>query len=140
MPVRAIHLLNLAITVMAAHGIDTVLTNTGGLWTRRVRLALTVFGGLILTAATIFKTPQLNDGVVLAGLLGLILAAVILGRQSETMGRNAVLVAAITLVLVELYNVGTGSFPNRYDKNHNKFVNVLFDNNDIVAFLRTLKK
>lgn len=135
-PVRAIHLLNLAITVMTAYGLDAVLTNTGGLWTRRFRLWLVAFGGLVVTAATIFKIPNLNDGVLLAGVVALILAGVILARQSEAMGRKAVLVTAAALVLVELYNVGTGPFPSRYDKDHNKFVNVLLENKDIVAFLR----
>ena len=135
-PVRAIHLLNLAITVMTAYGIDAVVTNTGGLWTRRVRLALTAFGALILVAAIVFKKPDLNDGVLLAGVVALILAGILMARQSEMMGRKAVLVTVTALVLVELYSVGTGSFPNRYDKDHNKFVNVLLDNQDIVAFLR----
>jgi hypothetical protein len=135
-PVRAIHLLNLAITVMTAYGIDAVATNTGGLWTRRVRLALTAFGALVVVAAIVLKKPDLNDGVLLAGVFALILAGIIMARQSEVMGRMPMLVTVTALVLVELYNVGTGSFSNRYDKDHNKFVNVLLDNKDIVAFLR----
>jgi hypothetical protein len=135
-PVRAIHLLNLAITVMTACGVDAIVTNTGGLWSRRVRVALTAFGGLVIAAATIFKKPDLNDGVLLAGVVALVLAGVILARRSEAMGRKTVLVTVMALVLLELYNVGTGPFPSRYDKDHNKFVNVLLDNKDIVDFLR----
>ena len=135
-PVRAIHLLNLAIAVLAAYGIDAVVTNTGALWTRRVSLGLAAFGGCVLAAAAIFKKADLNDGVLLAGVVALVLAGVLLARQSETIGLRAVLVTVTALVLVELYNVGTGAFPNRFDKDHNKFVNVLSENKDIVAFLR----
>jgi hypothetical protein len=138
-PVRAIHLLNFAIAVLTAYGVDTVLTNTGGLWTRRLRLALVAFGCLIFGAATIFalsSKPDLNDAVLLAGAVSLAAAGVILARQSNAMGRKAIVVAVTALVLVELYTVGTGLFPNRYDKDHNKFVNTLSENKDIVDFLR----
>jgi hypothetical protein len=133
-PVRAIHLLNLAITVLTAYGVDAVLSNTGELWTRRVRLGLGSFG-IFVIAALIFK-PDLNDGVLQAGVIALAAAGVILARESEAIGRKAVLVAVTALVIVDLYNVGTAAFSSRYDKDHNKFVNVLLENNDIVAFLR----
>ncbi len=135
-PVRAIHLLNLAITVLTAYGVDAVLTNTGGRWTRRVRLTLVAFGGLIVGAATISR-PNLNDGVLLVGLVALALAGIILARQSEALGRKAIQVSILALVMVELYNVATGSFSSRYGKDQNKFVNVLLQNKDIVAYLRT---
>ena len=133
-PVRAIHLLNLAITVLTAYGVDAVLSNTGELWTRRVRLGLGSFGILVIAAA-IFK-PDLNEGVLLAGVVALVAAGVMLARESGAIGPKATLITLTALVLVELYTVGTGAFPSRYDKDHNKFLNVLLENKDIVAFLR----
>jgi hypothetical protein len=135
-PVRAIHLLNLAIAVLAAYGMDSLLANTGGLWIRRLRLGLVAMGGLILAAASIFAV-SLNDGILLAGVVALSLAGVTLARQSDSIGRKATLVVVVALALVELYTVGTASFSSRYDKDHNKFVNTLLENKDIVAFLRS---
>jgi hypothetical protein len=139
-PVRAIHLLNLAIAVLAAYGMDSLLANTGGPWTRRLRFTLVALGGLILGSAAFYAVSSRavpNDGVLLAGVVALSFAGVTLGRQSNSIGRKATLVIAVALALVELYNVGTTSFSSRYDKDRNKFVNVLLENKDIVAFLRS---
>src|SRR5262249_54227859 len=131
-------LLNFAIAVLAAYGLDSLLANARDLWVRRLRLVLFAIGGIILGAAFFFalRSQPINEGVLLAGGVALCLAMVSLARESGSIGRRTAFAIVTALALVELYNVGTPSFSNRYDKDRNKFVNVLLDNRDIVAFLR----
>src|SRR5579872_1900884 len=109
-PVRAIHLLNFAIAVLAAYGVDSALTNAHALWTSRLRKGLAVVGALILGAATVAaltSKPDLNKAVLQVGVVSLALAGTLLARYSNAIGRRSAVVILVSLVIIELYSPGT---------------------------------
>jgi hypothetical protein len=134
-PVRAFHLVNFAVAVLAAYGIDSLLEEPKGRAGRRLSAAAAVYGVLILGAQAVAAATgraDLNDRIVLSGLAALALAVV------TAWVRPPVAVAAIiALALVELNNVGPAGLSNRFDQTRNQHVNALSHDRDIADFLRS---
>jgi hypothetical protein len=130
-PVRAIHLLNFAVVVLAAYGFDTALARRERLWRRRMVMTLVGFGVTVF-AASLFRS-DLPDGAVLGGFVALVLAAVLGGRMSCAWSAAAV----IFLMLAELYPVSTRTFASAHQKGGQRPIRSLSDHRDIVRFLRS---
>lgn len=134
-PVRAIHLLNFALVILAAFGFDALLARRERLWARRLVLSLTVLGAAVLLAS-LFRT-DLPEGVMLSGFAALALAGVTAAWARGKVAYGWFSGAVIFLMLTELYPVATRTFASAYQKDGQRFVRSLTDNQDIVAFLRS---
>ena len=107
-PVRAIHLLNFAVVLLAAYGLDALFRRWRPRWSRMMVCALAAFGFASL-AGWLWGAGQ-KDGVVLAGLIALVLSACISGWQSRRLSRATLCATVIGLSLLELYPVSTRTF------------------------------
>jgi hypothetical protein len=123
-PVRALHLFNFGIVILAAYGLDVLIRGRERVWSRRL------FVGLMLLAAAVFVglvwRVEMTPHRVIAGIV-----AALAGVAIRLRAPGALLVLAI----VEIYPAVTGSFTSRYNPSANRFVNALQANRDIAAFL-----
>ncbi len=138
-PVRALHLLHLAIAVAAAYGIDGLLAEPRSRWPRRLAPVLAGFAALVLGTETylaIARRPDLNDRMVLAGFTSLALAGLLAAWERAAARPRLAAAAILGLALLELSNLRPGGLASRFDKNRNQYVNALRGDRDIAAFLR----
>jgi hypothetical protein len=138
-PARAIHLVHLALAMLAAYGVDALLEGAAERWRVRLERVLAgagaLFVGLALTARLPFN-ELLRDGLVLAGVAALALAvAAALARRG--MLRGAALAAAlVALSLMELSPLA--QFSSRHSPGGWHFAKVLLERRDIAGYLRAL--
>jgi hypothetical protein len=130
-PVRAIHLVNFGLVVLAAYGLDRVLLGSSQVWVRRVKLVLLSLAALIFaTAVWRGNTP---DSMLWGACAALTFAIVLHARPSHA-ALSAVLLA---IVVLELYPVANVKLASQHDKAAFQFVRTFSDNADVVEFLRS---
>lgn len=135
--VRAIHLVHFSIAVLAAFGVDVLLERLHGHWIRRAAWTWAAFGCIIVAAAvvsTLLGRPEQDGGTLMSGYVALAAAAMIFAYQREVLTRRWLLAGVLTLVVVELGAVQ--NYPNRHDKNRNRFVEAMQSNRDVAEYLR----
>jgi hypothetical protein len=130
-PVRAIHLLNMGVVMLAAYGMDRLLDRSRHPALRGIVLVLYGSGIILIGVFALFRADA-NHGFVLTGTVALALAMVLSARR---LSRTGVLVALLVLMFVELNGIMTRTFASRFDKNANKFVASLRDFRDVAEFL-----
>jgi hypothetical protein len=132
-PARAIHLLNFALAVLAAYGFDRLLS----LSLPRIRAWRR---GLLIAAAGVAAAwvlrPELDNGIIVAGLTALLLAVLVTAWRRNALSRSVFISSVLFLSLAELYPAATRGFASRNDPQANKFVRALTENHDVAAFLR----
>ena len=133
-PARAIHLLNFALVVLAAYGMDVLLAHRARHQARLLTRVLTGTAAVIFLAS-LFRT-DLADGFALAGIVALLFAATIHAWTHARVSYAFFAASVICLMLMELYPVSTRTFTSSYAKDGRKFVRSLTDNRDIADFLR----
>jgi hypothetical protein len=133
-PVRAIHLLNFALAVLAAYGFDRLLAPPR-VPVQRWRRALLLIAAAV--GAAWLLRPGVDDAIVTAGISALLLAVLVIAWQRAAISRPVFLSAAIFLSLAELYPAATERFASRHDPAANKFVRSLTEHHDVAAFLRS---
>jgi hypothetical protein len=133
-PVRAIHLFNFGIAVLAAYGLDRMLARPGQIPLRRFSVVLAAFGSVVVAIWMLRGQPE--EGVAAGAIVALVLAALAAAWRHARIGRGTLVASVTFLMLTELYPVSTRHFSSRYDKNANKFVRTLTENKDIAARLR----
>ena len=133
-PVRGIHLLNFALALLAAYGLDTVLRRPTGVWVSRGLAVLGAFGGACLLAW--LWNSQVRDGVVLAGFVALVLAGCLAAWRGGHLSRPAFVGTVLFLSLTELYPVATRTFALT-DSKQLRALPQLTGLHDIAEFLRS---
>jgi hypothetical protein len=137
-PARAIHLVHLALAMLAAYGVDALLESAAAHWRMRLERVLAGAGVLFLALAMAAKLPFdqfMRDGLTLAGVISLALAAVAaLARRGRL--RGAALAAILmALSLMELSQLA--QFSSKHSPGGWKFAGALAKNRDIAEILRS---
>ncbi len=138
-PIRAVHLVNFSLAVLAAYGLDALLEGAVQRWARRIQWLAFAVAGVIFGAAlfwALMPYQHLKESTLLAGFAAAALAVTLAAWRSGGVTRRGVVVGLAGILLVELYAESTATFSNRYDKTRNKFVASLKDNHDIADYLR----
>ena len=130
---RAIQLVHFAIAVLAAFGFDAVLERCNPAWICRIAWAWLCFGAIILLIS-IPTTITLDDNILMSGYVALAMAALAFAYQRGNLTRAWLFAGALTLVATEL--ICLQNYPNRADKDRNKYVDSMRSNGDIAAFLK----
>ncbi|MFN0106315.1 MAG: hypothetical protein ACKV2U_30015 [Bryobacteraceae bacterium] len=133
-PVRAIHIFNLGLCVLAAYGLDAVLTRQYALATRVLSRGLLALG--IGITGWAIGNPGLDDGLLLSGLLAFVLASSLMTRLSAA----ALPAVWITVALIEMHGVSTATYSSRYREDQNRFIKRLEENKDVAEFLRAAER
>jgi len=128
MPVRAIHLFNLGLCILAAYGLDAL---RAGLRPRIASRALILLGIVILSWA--IGSAGLDDRLILTGFLAFVLAATLRVNIRPT----AIWIAVAT---IEIYGVSTATFNSRHREDQFKFARLLESDKDIAAYLHHLDR
>lgn len=137
-PVRAFHLYDFALAVLAAFGMTALWTKKSAAWTRRVAIATAVFGILIGATGIVLTTAgrDLDDRLWLASLSACGAAIVFWLRQRDNLAPNLCYIALLTLMLTELTNLNPRTFAHLSEGKQLKFAGTLFRDRDVADFLR----
>lgn len=130
-PVRAIHLFGFGTSVLIAYGFDSLRNRERLQPLERILL----IGGGVLLAGQLWR-PSTSDGIVLAALVAVILAALITAWKKARISYASLSAGVLLLMLLELYPVGTRTYVNAHSKEGQRFVRSLTDNADVVEFLQ----
>jgi len=127
-PVRAIHLFNLGLCILAAYGIDAV---RAGIPTRLATRSLLLLGTFITIWA--IGSTGLDDRLILSAFLAFALAASLrLNIQPAAV--------CIAIATIEIYGVSTATFNSRFREDQFKFARLLESDKDIAGFLHNLDR
>ncbi len=135
-PVRALHLANFALAVLAAYGADRLLSRRGWGLLPAGAAAAGALGAVILLTAAVWK-PNLGDAMLLSGWAGLILCAAVFAWRSGRIGRLSLVAILAFLMLTEMHAVHTRAWRNRSAESGQPFARALAENRDAAAFLRS---
>ncbi len=130
-PVRALHLFNLGLCLLAAYGWDELRSRPFPPLLQRGLLLV----GILITGWAIGH-PALDDRLLLSGFLALALAASLSAKLTPT----ALAAVWITVALTELHGVTTATYSSRYRDDQNRFLKRLEENKDIADFLRAAER
>ncbi len=130
-PVRALHLFNLGLCLLAAYGWDELRARP---FPRALQKGLLLLG--ILVTGWAIGHPALDDRLLLSGFLALALAASLSAKLTPT----ALAAVWITVALTELHGVTTATYSSRYRDDQFRFVKHLEENKDIADFLRAAER
>jgi hypothetical protein len=138
-PSMALPVFSLGAAVLAAYGLDSVGLRRSRAWLARLRVTLAVAGGAILLLVLGILTARklsfdIEERVALAGFFALAVAA-LLGMKRAGRGLAA---CALLLTLVEIGNTSGFAFAHGNEPNRVGLLRLLHDDQDIVAFLRSL--
>lgn len=125
-PVRAIHLFNLGLCLLAAYGLDELQQRRP----RAVAHALLAFG--IAVAALAVANRELDDRLLLSGLFAIALAASFYCNLRPALFASVWILTALS----EMHGVSTATFSSRYREDEFRFAKYLENNRDLAAFLR----
>ncbi len=133
-PARGILLIHLAISILAAYGLDKLLAEKRP--ARRVGSIL-LWVGLAVLAGTL-TSPLLVDGMhVLGAMAALAAAAVLAGWRRGALSRPVVAASLVSLILIELTGGAPSAWLNRHSKDAGKFTAPMTGNQDIAAYLKS---
>lgn len=129
-PVRAIHLFNLGLCLLAAYGIDAWREAPEQRIIKILRFSLLAFAAVVTAWA--IGNPGLDDRLLLSGFLGFALAA--------TLWRPSFSAVWILIALIELHGVTTATYSSKHRDDQNRFTRLLEENRDIADFLRAAER
>lgn len=135
-PVRALHLANLALAILTAYGADSILGRRGGRWTALVALATGILGVALVLAGAITKL-ELGDATLLSAWAGLLFCVLVLAWRAKRISQGAFVAAIGFLMLTELHAVHTRAWRNRHSESGQPFARQLVENRDVADFLRS---
>ena len=125
-PVRAIHLFNLGLCLLAAYGLDDLQTRRP----RAVAHALLALG--IAIAALAVANHDLDDRLLLSGLFAIALAASLYANLRPALFASVWILTALS----EMHGVSTATYSSRYREDQFRFAKYLENNRDLATFLR----
>lgn len=133
-PVRAIHLANFALAVLAAYGLDCLLARGSALWARRIQIALGALAALVFGAAVWRR--DVSDTLLWSACAAISLAVFLHAHRRGRVTRRAGAAALLAIAIFELYPVVNRRLANRHDKAAFQFVRTLTENHDVADYLR----
>ncbi len=135
LPVRAIHLTNFSLALLAAYGVDRLLRGHATRWSLRITKALAVAGAAILAGVLGWQVeasqPLILSALVSIALLGL-LAAWTRGRVSRAVCCGWMVV----LMLAELNTTLTRAWLSRFAEKSQPYARMLSAHRDLAEALR----
>ncbi|MCZ2149722.1 MAG: YfhO family protein [Bryobacterales bacterium] len=141
-PARGILIVNFALALLAAFGMDALVEENRSRAVRYFRNALLAVGSLLLavTVSLVLGEKEVNDRIYLAMAACLCGGALVTAWRNSTVSRHALFAGLAVLCLVELTNAGPAVYSNKFSKNANKFLNGLTQYDDVAAYLRSVKE
>ena len=137
-PSMAILVFHFASAVLVAYGFDTLL-NPDSLWSRRVAIALAVFGLSVLALATALSATYKLAGDtrwILSGLVAVLMSAIISARRTGKLGESALAVAIIAVALADIGNGTSYSFVSTEEKDRTIYLKKIAQSADVAGFLQ----
>ncbi|MBI4908427.1 MAG: hypothetical protein HY820_32680 [Acidobacteria bacterium] len=135
-PMRAIAIADFALIVLAAYGLDALLSNHALAWVRRLKWFFGVTGLLVITSQ--WFAPRMDDCLLLAAIVALSGAALFAGWQRQAISPRALAWCLLGLFLIDLTQAGPGTYTHRKDKEGDKFLKALTHHRDVADYLRRL--
>jgi hypothetical protein len=135
-PLRAIHLVHFGLAILAAYGVEW-LADQHNRWWKRIAYGWFAFGGVVVGVSMVQAVAghrQFDERLVLSGWVVIAAAGLALAFRNGAISRNATVGAMLTLALVEL--TVQLQYPNRFEKDKNKFVGAFREHPDVVKFLQ----
>ncbi len=138
-PSMAIAVFHFGVAVLAAFGVDSILSRKESPWLRRSAIGMAVFGSLLLAVLLVLALGQKapgDDRFAVVALVALLFAPLLLAWQRGNIGPIAAASMATVLMLVELGNVSGIFWRNKVEKDRESFLAKMKENWDIAAFLQ----
>lgn len=140
-PAMAVVLFNFGAAMLAAYGFDGLSAGRDSGWPRRVGLWAVSAGALMMVLILgVMISKQLrvdhDDRVVLVAVIGLILGALILAHQKGSLGRTALGVSCLLLLLMDLGNVTGYGYPHGLETARVADLHHFSENQDILPWLQ----
>jgi hypothetical protein len=140
-PSMAIHLFHFAAAVLAAHGLDSVLSRepAAGPWSRRASIGLAAFAALlliVLLSLILAGNPKVmeHERVLLVPFLAIAAAALLYAIRRGNLTRRAALALTLLLALFE-FGHGDSVYGWRHRDQPGSLLRTLARDGDIAAFL-----
>lgn len=140
-PVRALHLTNFAMAVLAAYGVDRFLRwgrggqFATGLWMRRIAAAMAAAGGCVLAGALAWKV-EASEALLLSAWVSIAWLGLTHAWMRGRIGRAAAGGLMAVLMMSELNLALTRTWKSRFSEQGHPFAKQLGAHRDLVEFLR----
>ena len=135
-PVRALHLFNFSAALLAAYGLDQLLSGRAARWSRRIAAAFALAGGCILLGALGWNAPA-SEALLLSAFVSLgWFALVAAWAHRRVVNRALGLGLALLLMMAELNTVLTRGWRSRFEEKAQPHARMLAAHRDVVEFLR----
>lgn len=140
-PVRALHLTNFAMAVLAAYGVDRVLrwgntpSTATAFWNLRIARVLATAGGCVLVAALAWKV-EASEALLLSAWVSIAWLGLTMAWMRGHAGRTVVCAAMAVLMMSELNLALTRTWKSRFGEKGHPFARRLEAHRDLVDFLR----
>lgn len=140
-PSMAVMLFGLAAAALAAFGLDVLRERSDVSWLNPLRkfalwLGLFLFGTRLFSALTAAQVGGATQEALVAGLVALLLAAVLAARQRGTIGAAAAAACLCAMFLAEVGNVNGAYLPAVINQERMKPLRQMSEVGDIAGFLR----
>lgn len=135
-------LFSLGFAPLAAFGIDLIPEPSARIWSRRAAWTLCIVAAFLFAAVYVLHIAKLpltipENRLMIAPLAAILGAAVLTALRTGGVTARAAFPAAIVLVLFELNNVATYTYPNRNQgDSYTPYLSQMGQHGDIVDFLR----
>lgn len=133
-PVRAILIFNLGLSVLAAFGLDALLSRDYGRWVKRVGWGLAVLG--IAVSGWAIGDREMDDRVIRTGVMAFGLAGAMAAYQKEKLGQWAMVAVVVVMAMAEMHGVSTATYSARFAEGQMRFVKMLEGDGDVADYLR----
>lgn len=140
-PGAALLIFNVAISALAAYGIDHLNETRAAIWSRRASWVAGLFAAILFMASLLFSATHVSvfitdDRLVMTGLFCALLAALLYGWRNGQISRPAAVACLIFLVITELGNDIGYWMPHVSEKQRMGEIANLATDSDIVEFIR----
>ena len=137
-PMRAIHLWNFAIALLAAFGLDALLRGGGAAWPRRLAWILGAACAFTLGAALVFslRHEAIDNGVLWAGMMAGVTAGALTALRAGRLRARACGLLLLAVMILEIYPVATQTYASRANPEQFHHVRQMTQYRDVADFLR----
>ena len=125
---------------LVAYGADLLPRPEFVRWSNRTAWALGIFAVIVATTAFVIFAlkiqPATDNRLIIPAIAALLFVAILALWRHSSVSASTGVTAVLGLVLFELANVSTASFPNRYQPELNPYLHRLAEHTDMIDYIR----